>query len=194
MLAGELRLGREVLNGRAFIAQDGALIHRRQEAGLIHDIAAAETAVRQHHVGRQIIAFAAEAVSYPSAHARMSQQQRSRAQHRDGRAVNERFMMARANDGQAVGVFSQFRKQIRNLQAGLPVTLERKRRGHQLAIRRFHELEREPFRIEAGGKRLAIEFAKQWFGIESFEMARPAGHEQEDHTLGLGEEVRRPRC
>src|SRR5947209_15797008 len=67
------------------------------------------------------------------------------------------------------------------------------RRSHQLAVRRFHELEGESFGIETGGKRLAVELAEERLRIKSFEMARPAGHEQEDYALGLGWKVRRPR-
>ena len=43
--------------------------------------------------------------------------------------------------------------------------------------------------------RLAIELVEQRLGIEGFQMARTAGHEQEDHGLGLWPRpMRRLRC
>ena len=45
---------------------------------------------------------------------------------------------------------------------------------------------------ELRGPRLAVELVEQRLGVERFEMARPARHEQEDDRLGLGRQMRRP--
>ena len=42
--------------------------------------------------------------------------------------------------------------------------------------------------------RLPFELIEQRLGIERFEVARPAGHEQEDHGRRLGGKVRRFGC
>ena len=43
------------------------------------------------------------------------------------------------------------------------------------------------------GPRLAVELVEQRLGVERLQVARPAGHEQEDDRLRLGREVRRLR-
>ena len=43
------------------------------------------------------------------------------------------------------------------------------------------------------GDRLAVQFLQFGFGFKQFELARPAGHEQENDRLGLGIEMRLSR-
>src|SRR5262245_35356160 len=82
----------------------------------------------------------------------------------------------------------QIGEQIGDINAALTVLAKRPPRAEELRfgadelVARFAEFLRA---------RLAAQFVQERFGIECFEMARPASHEQEDHRLGFGQVMRR---
>ena len=85
----------------------------------------------------------------------------------------------RADDADVVDAGGNLRKQFADLDAALAVLLELERRLQQVArfgTDEFRHLERQRFAVEGGEFRL---------GVEGIDVRRPAGHEQEDETLGL---------
>ena len=116
----------------------------------------------------------------------MPQQQRTGGHARNGRAVDERFVVARANYRQPIGMTCQLGKQGRDFQARLAMPRKRKWRRHQLAVRRLHELQRNTLGVEALRQELPIVALQLWLGVERLQVARPAGHKEENDVLGLG--------
>ena len=80
---------------------------------------------------------------------------------------------------------------VRELGAALAVLLEGSIAGQNLCVR-LDESQREVFRHRLG-KRLAVPLFQSGFGVVKIEMARPAGHQQEDDIFCPRLEVRRFR-
>src|SRR5262249_9633663 len=78
----------------------------------------------------------------------------------------------------------QFREQVGYFQTRLAILLEFKRRSHQLSVGSLHKLEQQVFRLEAGGKRLTVEFLEFRFRVERIQLARPARHVQKNDLRG----------
>ena len=88
------------------------------------------------------------------------------------------------DDGDVVGHRRQVRQQLGELGAALAVPGELELGPKQLRARID---ERRPIALEQLGRRQrAVELGQLRLVVEQFEMAGRAGHEQEDHPLGLG--------
>src|SRR4051812_31043246 len=86
---------------------------------------------------------------------------------------------------------AQVLEQVRDLQARFSVLAELAAAAHQLRIRYFDELQVEAVRAEAGWQRLPVETGQFGLRIEGVDVARTSLHEQVDHALGFGREMRR---
>ena len=82
-------------------------------------------------------------------------------------------------------VLSHVRKDLRDIHPALSVFLEREDGRHQRTRMALphHDL-------ALARERLSRVFLKRGFGVERVHVARAAAHEQRDHTLGAGREVR----
>ena len=86
---------------------------------------------------------------------------------------------------------AEVRQQFATLGPALAVAGELPPRAEQLGVPLD---EREPLVLDVGLRDdLAVEFLQLGLVVEQFELARPAGHEQEDDVLRLGGEMRRFR-
>ncbi len=89
----------------------------------------------------------------------------------------------RADDTELVGNCCKVRQQLAHLYAGLTVLRKRKLRRHQPC--------RRPLRAQIGGRRpLAGVLHERRLRIPQIDLRWPAGHEQQDHVLRFGREVR----
>ena len=104
------------------------------------------------------------------------------------RGVIERIAVHRLDDGDVVGHVGEVRQQLGQFRAALAVPGELELRAEQLGV---GVDERGAIALEQIGRRqLAVPFGQFRLVVEQFQVARPAGHEQVDHALGLGGEVR----
>ena len=94
------------------------------------------------------------------------------------------------DDGQVVDDPGQVGQQLGQLGPRLAVPGELELRAQQLGIRID---ERRAVALEQLGRgQLAVEPGELGLVVEELQVARAAGHEQEDHPLGLGGEMGRP--
>ena len=166
------------------------LVHGRQEAVRIHRLTAFEGAVGVRHddVGRQRFALGSQPVYDPRAHAREAGNDASAKKLVLGGGVHHHVAMAGADHRHLVDPFRHVRKQVGDFDPALTVFFERALRAEQLGGL-FNEL---VFRLaEFRRARLAVEFVEQRLGVERFDVARPARHEQENDRLGFGVQMRR---
>ena len=109
----------------------------------------------------------------------------------DGGTVDERLVVAGADDRKVVSEFRELRKQVGDFQPGLTVLLENTPRSHQLGFISLDLGQADALLQVAGRKILSIVFLQLGLGIEGFELAGTALQEDEDDALGLGREVGR---
>ena len=98
--------------------------------------------------------------------------------------MDEQVVMAGANDRELIGMFCNVGKKAGNLQARLPMFLERKPWCHDLTVSRVDL--RQVIGLKSFGQELAVVPGHLWFWIKSFQMAGPALHEQENYMLCPG--------
>ena len=99
---------------------------------------------------------------------------------------------ARADHREIIDTTGQIREQVGNLDPALAVLAKFPAAAEQTGVF-LNEL---ILRVaEFRRPRLSVEFVQEGLGVEGLEMAWAAGHEQEDHGLGLGlGQMRRLRC
>ena len=95
-----------------------------------------------------------------------------------GRRVDDHVAVARADHGDVVDAAGDVREEVGDLDAALAVLPERPPGAEQPGVALDELILRLAELLRA---RLAVELVQQRLGIERLEMARPAGHEQEDH-------------
>ncbi len=97
--------------------------------------------------------------------------------------MNDSVAVARSDDRQLIGTSGQAREKIGDFHAALAVF----RKGAAGAQQFRTLLDELVFGVtEFFGARLAFQSVQQGFGVESFQVAGAACHEQEDDRLGLG--------
>ena len=133
--------------------------------------------------------FRAEAVDHPRAQAGPARLRETRVQEDLGRRMVELVGVHRLDDGDLVDHLGQVRQHLRELGAALAVPGE-------LEPRTEHGRVGPDKRIaltadDRGRERFAFELGQRGLGVEEIELAGCAGHEQVDHALRLGCEVRR---
>ena len=184
------RTGRlQIFQGRSLGGKHGSLVDGRQEARSDHRLAVAHVVVGHHHVGRQVVGFAPQAVEHPGAHAGLSHQQGPRVDDGDGGTVDEGLVVAGADDREVVGEFRELRKQVGDFQPGLAVLPEYTSRPHQPGFIRLDLGQADALPQVTGRKKLAVIFLQLGLWIEGFELAGAALQEDEDDAPGLGREV-----
>jgi hypothetical protein len=94
---------------------------------------------------------------------------------------------ARADHAEVVGAAGQVRQELAQLEAALPMLPEFPRRAEELA----GDDAREPQRSVR--ERLPGVGRDAGLGVEEIDVGGAAGHEEEDHALGAGAVMRRPR-
>ena len=95
----------------------------------------------------------------------------------------------RADERDVVGARGDVREQIRDLHTALAVPSKRSRRALENCTVLLDESEADLV-SQRFGKRLPVEFTKLWLRIEEVDLARCAGHENEDAALGARRGVR----
>ena len=181
----------QILQGRSLGGKHGALVDGRQEARSDHRLAVAHVVVGHHHVGRQVVGLAPQAIEHPGPHAGLSHQQGPRVDDGDGGTVDEGLVVAGADDREVVGEFRELRKQVGDFQSGLAVLLENTPRPHQLGFIRLDLGQTDALFQVTGRKILAVIFLQLGLGIEGFKLAGTTLQKDEDDALGLGREVGR---
>ena len=170
-----------------------ALVGARQEAIRIERRPTARTARAglEHHEAGEVFRFAAEAVGEPRPHARPAELGRAGVDEALRRAVVEHVRFHAADPSHVVDDLFVVRQQFRKVHAAVAV-LGELAIATQYRRRAFEKGEPLPF-DERTRDRLPVELVQLGLRREEFELARPAGHEQEDDRLGGGFEVRRLR-
>ena len=144
--------------------------------------------IRHHHVGGQGIALRPQPINRPRPHARKARNHAPGEQLILRRRVNHHVPMAGPDHRDIVNTFGRVRKQIGNFDPALPVSLKGPLRPEELSFRGDKLI----FRFSKTSRPLlAIQFVEQWLGIVSLDVARPAGHEQEDDSRSLRRHIRR---
>src|SRR5262245_57787850 len=104
--------------------------------------------------------------------------------------MDDHVAVTRADDGDVVDARRRVRKEIGNVDAGPAVFLKRSLGAEQLRVWLNLLILRLAKLLRA---LLAVQLLQERLGIEGLQMARPAGHEEENDRFGLGvRQVRRP--
>ena len=164
-----------------------ALVRGRHEAGTPVRGSAERPSVRivNHHERGQILILRPEPVRHPRAHAGEAHPDHPRAQFVVRLHVIVRLPVHGSQQRQFIHLRGQPREDFRHIHPALPVLLERERRRHQrprVPLPHDH--------IALAFERLPGVFRQRGLGIESVHVADPAAHEQGDHGLRAGLEVR----
>jgi hypothetical protein len=101
--------------------------------------------------------------------------------------VNDRVAVAGTNDGDIIDAGSDVGKEVRDFGPALAVPAERAPAAEELGVAGDELI----FRLaELGRPALAVELVQERFGVERFQVAGTAGHEEEDDGPRLRLEVR----
>ena len=189
---------REIQNGIARVAELHALMLRRQKAAAPQAVverlivAAARAEGREHHVGGQVLIFAAEAVTEPRTHARTARELMPGLEKSDRGIVIDRVGVHRADEAQFVRDAREVRHQFGQPRSALAVLreLENARRDGERLLARGHR--GEALTLANGfGQLLFASRGEVRFGVEQIHLRRRAGLEKVDHALGLRGVVRK---
>ena len=138
----------------------------------------------QHDEAGQVIAFAAQAVVDPRAHARAAGDGRARVHEGVGRVVIDLLGLHRADDADVVGDAADVGQIIADRLLRLPNLLKVDCGPKQSSFLALQLRDRLAFG-ERLGHRLAVHFGELRLVVEQFQMRGAAGHAQEDHSLGF---------
>ena len=190
----------EIGNEISGVAESDPLIAARQESA--SPVVVEEelptglplVARRHHDKRRQVVGHAAKSVGKPGSHARPAWGLRSGHEEGDAWGVVHRLRVHAADKADFVGQRADVREHFAELDARLPIALERFDRGQcrPLAVAARHR--GEPRRsADAVGDILARVGPHDGLGIEEVDVRRPSALPEDDDALGLGGEMRQTR-
>ena len=159
------------------VADEGALIGARQEAGAPELGPLKDGGGADDHEGRQVLVLRPQAVDEPRAEARPREGLLARVHLESRPGVVDVVGDHRADHAEVVDVARQAGQQLAHLGPALAVFGELPRRGQQVAGLGALELRL----LE--GERLAVHRGQLRLGIEQVDVRRPAGHVEEDAPL-----------
>ena len=177
----------EVEDRRALGAEDRALVLGRHVAARPVLGAADRPAARVEHDDEagQVLVHAAQAVVDPRAEARAAGEDLARVHLQHRRAVDRRVGGHRVQEGDVIDARGQVREQVADPLAALAVLLELPLRPDDPALVLLAAAA-EGLHLHG----LAVQAVQLRLVVERIDVAGPAVHEQEDHALRLGGEVR----
>ena len=187
---GIVGFGPQVENRRTGGAETRALIERRQEARLpvLHPVHRQSQWIVEHDVGGEVLALASQSVHHPRAERRMPGDHPPGLNQIHRRLVRNVRGVEGANERDVIDVPRQVGQCVRHPHAALAVTRKLEGAAHERAgVLDVLDLARNLVGIS-----LAVVRIERGLGIEQIHLARPAIHEQVDHGLRLGRNVRRP--
>lgn len=169
---------------------EGSLIGRRQKTRTVSGRTPFDSAagIGQNHESRQIFVFGAESVTDPTSQTRLSHQDRTGVHLIDRLRMIDAIGPTRSNDRDIVRAIADSRQEIGDFQAALSMFSEGSFGAEQGVAR---DVSASGHRSEAFGQRSTREFLKLRFGIERFEVAWPAVHEEINDSFGFRGEVGR---
>ncbi len=184
----------------AHTAQGDAVVAGRQEATTPHPgkqglgRSARRPDRRQHHEGRQVVAFASQAVRQPRSQAGLTGNFAARHHECAGRVMVDRVRVDRLDQGDVIDQFGRVRKQFTDPRARFAVLgkLELGGRDRQPRLTAGHRGDALPLAY-AVGQLLVKVIGEDRLMVPQVDLRRSAVHVQVNDRLGPGGEMRQAR-
>ena len=178
----------EIEDPRFLRPQHGSLIKGRHEAARPVERAVDRMSARigQHHVRRQVLRFVSQGVDEPASHRRPAGDAGDAAVE-----ITDRHFVAvvpgvhRADDGDVIDDAGNFGEQLRDLGAALAALFELERTAEEFFAGPVDEAEDDVAAVIG-----AAVLRQLGLGIEQVDVRRAAVHEERDHRVRFGGEVR----
>ena len=144
-----------------------------------------------HHERRQVVVQTPQPITHPGSKARPARKLRAGLEHRDRRIVIDRLREHRLHKTQVIHHPSCVRQQFANPRARASVLCKVKHALRQRKARLIRRHSRQSLSLPDRVRQvLTVHLGQHRFVIEALQLRRAATHEQVDHPLGLGSQMR----